>query len=96
MLWAAALTASATRHPSATSPPRRRVVRLTCYALAARQVAEIVASLRSPDRQPSRWAVFADALHAASMIPVAALDASLRRPALRSAVVSAVLALLGR
>jgi len=96
MLWAAALTAFARRHPSAGSPPRRRVVRLTCCALAARQVAEIVASLRATDRQPSHWAVLADALHAASMLPVAALDASLRRPALQSAAVSAVLALLGR
>jgi hypothetical protein len=96
MLWATVLTAAALRRPSGTSPPPRRVVRLTCCALAVRQVAEIVVSLRATDRRPSRWAVHADALHAASMLPVAALDASLRRPALRSAAVSAVLALFGR
>jgi hypothetical protein len=62
--------------------------------LGARQLAEAVILLRSPERRPPIWAIAVDLVHAASMLAVAAASPAVRRDALRSAAVASALSAL--
>jgi hypothetical protein len=78
--WATVL-ALGTARPGGARP----VVAWVARVLAARHLAEAAALARNTSARPPAWTVWVDALHAASMVAVAAVSRPLRRPALVSA-----------
>ncbi len=73
------------QHPAAALGVAARV-------LGARHVSEAGLLARSPHRPPPRWPIAIDALHAASMLGLAAASPRLRGNALASATIAFCLA----
>jgi hypothetical protein len=92
--WGAALLIAPDRFLAREAGQAFCSERAVARILGARQLAEAGILLRAPKRRPPIWAIAVDLLHAASMLAVAAASPTLRRDALRSAVVSTALSAL--
>lgn len=73
-----------------------RAARRTARILGLRDVVQATCLPAGPVERPHRLGAMVDAVHVATMLALAAVSRSWRRPALTSASVSALLVLLGR
>jgi hypothetical protein len=73
-----------------------RAARRTARILGLRDVVQATCLPAGPVERPHRLGALVDAVHVATMLALAAVSRSWRRPALTSASVSALLVLLGR
>lgn len=94
--WSMRLVGYARRCGHDVDAAHRRLRVGAAYALAGRQAAEVLVAVPRRSRAAPRWPAVLDGLHALSMVPVAILSRSLRRDAVTSGLVSALLAIVSR
>ena len=85
IIWGSVLLASPDRVLAKCPDPVPGYARVAVRVLGARQLVEGAALARHPRRPPPEWSIAVDALHALSMLAVAAARPDLRPAALRSA-----------
>ena len=94
MAWGALLMVSPQRMLAQDPDPAPGYVRLGVRVLGARQLVEGAVLARRAGLPPPKWSIAVDALHALSMLALAATKPRLRPAALRSAASALSLAAL--
>ncbi len=85
IVWGAVLLASPGRVLAGCPDPVPEYAHVAVRVLGARQLVEGAVLARHPCRPPPEWSIGVDALHALSMLALAAARPGLRPAALRSA-----------